>query len=85
MSSVIRQKRESQNVCFKKTKQLNFPEKTSISYPLIRKRALFGMLYLYPLKTTEDQTVRECNIILKLDNMSCHYILITHLPVQSQQ
>ena len=35
-SSVIRQKGESQNGCFKKTKHAKFSEKTNISYPLIR-------------------------------------------------
>ena len=34
-SSVIRQKGESQNGCFKKTKHVKFFEKTNISYPLI--------------------------------------------------
>ena len=35
-SSVIRQKGESQNGCFKKTKHVKFSEKTNISNPLIR-------------------------------------------------
>ena len=34
--SVIRQKVESQNWCFKKTKHAKFSKKTNISYPLIR-------------------------------------------------
>ena len=34
--SVIRQKEESQNGCFKKTKHANFSEKGNISYSLIR-------------------------------------------------
>ena len=33
--SVLRQKGESQNVCFKKTKHVKFPEKTNVYYPLI--------------------------------------------------
>ena len=37
-SSVIRQKGESQNGCFKKTKHVEFSEKTNISNPLIRVR-----------------------------------------------
>ena len=37
-SSVIRQKGESQNGCFKKTKHVKFSEKTNISNPLIRTR-----------------------------------------------
>ena len=32
----VRQKDESQNGCFKKTKHVKFSEKTTISYPLIR-------------------------------------------------
>ena len=36
ISSVIRQKVESQRGCFKKTKHDRFSEKTNISYPLIR-------------------------------------------------
>ena len=35
-SSAIRQKSESQNGCYKKTKHAKFSEKTNISYPLIR-------------------------------------------------
>ena len=35
-SSLIRQKGESQNGCFKKTKHTKFSEKPNISYPLIR-------------------------------------------------
>ena len=39
ISSVIRQKGESQNGCFKKTKHAKFFKKTpNISYPLIRTR-----------------------------------------------
>ena len=34
ISSVIRQKGESQNRCFEKTKYAKFSEKTNISYPL---------------------------------------------------
>ena len=34
--SVIRQKGESQNGCFKKTNHVKFSEKTNIFYPLIR-------------------------------------------------
>ena len=34
--SLIRQKGESQNGCFKKTKHTKFSEKWNISYPLIR-------------------------------------------------
>ena len=34
--SVIRQKGESQNRCYKQTKHAKFSEKTNISYPLIR-------------------------------------------------
>ena len=37
-SSVIRQKGESQNGCFKKTKHVKFSEKTNISTPLIGTR-----------------------------------------------
>ena len=37
-SPVIRQKGESQNRCFKKTKPSKFSKKTNISYPLIRTR-----------------------------------------------
>ena len=37
-SSVIRQKGESQNGCFKKTKHAKFSAKTNIFYPLIRTR-----------------------------------------------
>ena len=37
-SSVIRQKGESQNGCFKKTKHTKFSKKPNISYPLIRTR-----------------------------------------------
>ena len=36
--SVMRQKGESQNGCFKKTKHAKFSERTNISYPLIRAR-----------------------------------------------
>ena len=35
-SLVIRQKSESQNMCFKKTKQVDFFEKRNIFYPLTR-------------------------------------------------
>ena len=37
--SLIRQKGESHNGCFKKTKHVKFSEKTNISYPLTRTRA----------------------------------------------
>ena len=39
ISSVIRQKGESQNGCSKKTKHVKFSEKTNISNPLIRTRS----------------------------------------------
>ena len=38
IASVVRQKGESQNGCFKKTKHAKFSERTNISYPLIRAR-----------------------------------------------
>ena len=40
VSSVIRQKVESQNGCFKKTKHAKFSKKTIISYALIRTHVL---------------------------------------------
>ena len=43
----IRQKSESQNECFKKTKHAKFSEKTNISYPLIRTRLRFVLLPYY--------------------------------------
>ena len=44
-SSVIRQKGESQNGCFKKTKHAKFSEKTNISNPLIRTRKIWRALF----------------------------------------
>ena len=41
-SSVIRQKVESQNGCFKKTNHAKFSKKTNISYPLIRTHVRFS-------------------------------------------
>ena len=38
LSSVMKQKGESQNGCFKKTKHAEFSEQTNIFYPLIRTR-----------------------------------------------
>ena len=46
-SSVIRQKDESQNGCFKKTKHATIFRKTNISYPLIRKSPMKRSFILY--------------------------------------
>ena len=43
-SSVIRQKGESQNGYFKKTKHTKFPEKRTFFYPLIRTRTFFSLI-----------------------------------------
>ena len=60
-SSVIRQKGESQNGFFEKTKHAKFSEKTSISYPLIRTRT-----YAY-------QGVRNCSFTEHFANVLNEY------------
>ena len=51
-SLVIKQKGESQNGCFKKTKHVEFSEKKNISYPLIRIRTCFVKFGVFRFRET---------------------------------
>ena len=73
ISSVIRQKRKSQNGCFKKTKHAKFSEKKNISHPLICTRTC-------PYQGVRNVRFSEnlaCSVFLKHPFWDSPFCLIT--------
>ena len=78
--SVIRQKAESQNRCFEKTKHAKFSEKKNISYPLIRTRTYTPMCEIYLKLTIQNPELshwlRSGVFIFNFEQISHIFLLI---------
>ena len=72
-SSVIRQKGQSQNGCFKKTKHVEFSEKRTFFYPLIRT----GTCAYQGVKTVRFSENLTCFVFLKYPFWGSPFCLIT--------
>ena len=76
LSSVIRQKGESQNGCFKKIKHVQFSEKANISNPLIRTRTVrnvrffgkFDVLCFLETPVLRFALLTYCHSIIKISS-----------------
>ena len=60
ISSLIRQKWQSQSRCFKKAKRVKFSEKQTFSYTLIRRRTFTHTFALLTTKCVKLQSHKEC-------------------------
>ena len=58
--SVIRQKGEAQNGCFKKTKRVRFSEKRNLSYPLIRTHTWFAAFRYHEVFSITRKLLKIC-------------------------